>query len=394
MVVGHLVRNKQREFEDGTKYDGNWEHGLFHGYGKLEWANGCVYEGDFYRGNRHGNGICTFPGGERYTGTWESGKMHGEGTLEIKGRVLTGIWENGLPDFAPPADGYKRFVFPDGKGVYDGYWRGCKRHGQGSFAFTNGDVYKGEWFQGEMMGEGTYKHASGEVYKGQFNNGQMHGRGTYVWPDTQQRYVGRWKNGKRHGHGRHYFCSCAPDESSREYYDGEWLEGAMHGHGRYVDADGGEHEGVWVDGVCPEVDFTHIPESGNFRYRFSCPEAKGGTYEGDWVNRVPHGQGRMVYSDGSVYVGGWKDFKFHGHGKLAQKEGVVFEGEWLEGRMHGSGRVRATDSINAMKERVEREQQARDEGEAKCKGSPPGGKGDVIPKSHEGSDIHRSESAR
>ena len=259
----------------------------------------------------------------------------------------------------------------------------------------------------------------------------------------------------------------------------------MHGHGRYVDADGGEHEGVWVDGVCPEVDFTHIPESGNFRYRFSvrerqtlepvpctvhiidrdlscqarieapqprrpvskkyfraserethatgrllcgpeyvspsfnertafaifscsflfctyllhvlfvwCPEAKGGTYEGDWVNRVSHGQGRMVYSDGSVYVGGWKDFKFHGHGKLAQKEGVVFEGEWLEGRMHGSGRVRATDSINAMKERVEREQQARDEGAAKCKGSPPGGKGDVIPKSHEGSDIHRSESAR
>ena len=38
MVVGHLVRNKQREFEDGTKYDGNWEHGLFHGYGKLEWG--------------------------------------------------------------------------------------------------------------------------------------------------------------------------------------------------------------------------------------------------------------------------------------------------------------------------------------------------------------------
>lgn len=49
-----------------------------------------------------------------------------------------------VPDFNPPADGYKRFVFPDGKGVYDGHWRGCKRHGQGSFAFANGDVYDGE----------------------------------------------------------------------------------------------------------------------------------------------------------------------------------------------------------------------------------------------------------
>lgn len=65
--------------------------------------------------------------------------------------------------------------------------------------------------------------------------------------------------------------------------------------------------------------------------------AQGGTYEGDWQNRAPHGQGRMVYSDGSVYIGGWKDFKFHGHGKLVQEGGVVFEGEFREGCMHGSG---------------------------------------------------------
>lgn len=49
-----------------------------------------------------------------------------------------------MPDFGPPADGYKRFVFPDGKGVYDGHWRAGKRHGRGSFTFTNGDVYEGE----------------------------------------------------------------------------------------------------------------------------------------------------------------------------------------------------------------------------------------------------------
>lgn len=56
------------------------------------------------------------------------------------------IFENlgRVPDFNPPADGYKRFVFPDGKGVYDGHWQGYKRHGQGSFSFANGDVYDGE----------------------------------------------------------------------------------------------------------------------------------------------------------------------------------------------------------------------------------------------------------
>lgn len=81
----------------------------------------------------------------------------------------------------------------------------------------------------------------------------------------------------------------------------------------------------------------------------SLPTSKGGTYEGDWVNRVPHGHGRMVYSDGSVYVGGWQDFKFHGHGKLVQKGGVVFEGEWRAGRLHGSGRVEATGYNNDAK---------------------------------------------
>lgn len=69
--------------------------------------------------------------------------------------------------------------------------------------------------------------------------------------------------------------------------------------------------------------------------------AQGGTYEGDWEHRAPHGQGRMVYSDGSVYVGGWKDFKFHGRGKLVQEGGVVFEGEWREGCLHGPGSVEA-----------------------------------------------------
>lgn len=43
----------------------------------------------------------------------------------------------------------------------------------------------------------------------------------------------------------------------------------MHGVGRYVDAGGGYHDGRWVKGACPEVDFAHLPESGNFRYCFS-----------------------------------------------------------------------------------------------------------------------------
>lgn len=97
----------------------------------------------------------------------------------------------------------------------------------------------------------------------------MHGEGTYVWRNLGQCYVGQWNEGIRHGKGRHHFSSTLPGESCGEFYDGPWKEGVMHGTGRYVDAGGGEHGGVWVDGVCPEVDFRHLPESGNFRYCFS-----------------------------------------------------------------------------------------------------------------------------
>ena len=39
MVVDKLPRkNEHQPFLDGTKYDGGWERGLFHGYGKLEWG--------------------------------------------------------------------------------------------------------------------------------------------------------------------------------------------------------------------------------------------------------------------------------------------------------------------------------------------------------------------
>jgi len=259
--------------------------------------------------------------------------MHGEGTLHIAGKTLQGSWSNGVPDFAPPRDGYKRFVFPDGKGIYEGYWKDRKRHGQGTFIFENNDKYEGEWFMGEMNGVGKYHHSNGDTYEGEFRNGRMHGRGTYAWGSIRQCYVGEWQEGVRHGAGTHYFASDAPGAQS-EYYEGGWREGVMWGEGKYVDADGSVHLGTWEKGVCPEIDFNAIPDSGQFRYQF-----QGGTYEGQWANRMPHGKGRMVYADGTVYEGEWKEFQFHGQGRLVHSNGVMYEGEWQHGRQHGQGRA-------------------------------------------------------
>lgn len=37
-MTGKLLRKKQRDFEDGTTYDGGWEKGVFHGQGTLTWG--------------------------------------------------------------------------------------------------------------------------------------------------------------------------------------------------------------------------------------------------------------------------------------------------------------------------------------------------------------------
>lgn len=38
MVAGKLLRKKQCDFEDGARYDGGWERGVFHGEGTLTWG--------------------------------------------------------------------------------------------------------------------------------------------------------------------------------------------------------------------------------------------------------------------------------------------------------------------------------------------------------------------
>jgi len=44
-------------YEDGRKYKGRWEDGLYHGQGILYNRDGSVYLGHFYKGLKHGKGI-------------------------------------------------------------------------------------------------------------------------------------------------------------------------------------------------------------------------------------------------------------------------------------------------------------------------------------------------
>ena len=54
-------------------YEGEYEAGLSHGYGKMAYADGHIYEGEWQRDQRHGKGKFTSSAMVRYEGEWLEG---------------------------------------------------------------------------------------------------------------------------------------------------------------------------------------------------------------------------------------------------------------------------------------------------------------------------------
>ena len=63
----------------------------------------------------------------------------------------------------------------------------------------------------------------------------------------------------------------------------------------------------------------------------------GETYEGEWLDNMYEGQGKVRYTNGNTYAGGWKANLQDGQGKQVWISGSTYEGEWKEGYQHGHG---------------------------------------------------------
>ena len=64
---------------------------------------------------------------------------------------------------------------------------------------------------------------------------------------------------------------------------------------------------------------------------------QGGIFEGETVNGVAHGQGRVTWEDGTFYEGEFANGMMHGQGRLTFIDGSVYEGEFDSGQYHGWG---------------------------------------------------------
>lgn len=64
---------------------------------------------------------------------------------------------------------------------------------------------------------------------------------------------------------------------------------------------------------------------------------EGGSFDGQWLNGVPHGQGTFNFPNGGIYQGDWLNGQRHGWGMLVWTDGMMYEGWWENNQRHGEG---------------------------------------------------------
>ncbi|MCK6620090.1 MAG: hypothetical protein HUU32_03830 [Calditrichaceae bacterium] len=243
-------------FRDKT-YGGDW-----YGARSLE-MGGCI-SGDC----EEGQGIYLWADGSRYEGEWKKGNYHGIGTAyHSNNRVQNeGLWASGVFRGVPLSgdckNGSGKLKLPGGE-IYEGEFKNCEINGKGVMVYLNGDRYEGEFFAGLPSGNGAYFWAqTGEQYRGGFRNGVIHGKGVYTYRD-ESRYEGRFLNGKRQGTGFFFW-------PNGERYEGQWNNDQASGEGLYFYKDGDRYNGEIAAGL----------KSGRGVYRF----ADGSSLPARWEN--------------------------------------------------------------------------------------------------------------
>lgn len=113
-------------YANGVQFYGQFEDGVpVDGRGIMVFENGDRYDGEFQTGERNGCGTFTFTSGRRYMGQFESDQFHG-----------VGIWQ---------LETGERYV---------GQFRDNKCTGWGTFLFTDGSSPKsGTWENGNLVGD-------------------------------------------------------------------------------------------------------------------------------------------------------------------------------------------------------------------------------------------------
>eukprot|EP00929_Paragymnodinium_shiwhaense_P013631 TRINITY_DN121473_c0_g1_i1.p1 TRINITY_DN121473_c0_g1~~TRINITY_DN121473_c0_g1_i1.p1 ORF type:complete len:2646 (+),score=729.13 TRINITY_DN121473_c0_g1_i1:454-7938(+) len=330
----------------------------------VRFYDGAYQEHTTLRGTymRDGLGVQRWANGQLYSGTWKHHVYNGEGALYASARNV----ESQTP-------------------LYDGNWRLGKRHGEGSMHWEQETHDKGTSEKASMLFGIKPKGGIGKVYEGQFRDDLFHGRGRLQMeravaqqlPSRQPVKAGKkaipfptvdpslmqYFNGTFESHWDQV------DKYMREtdpLYEKNFPEPMLDLNLQNLDkdaikpyhADYKKYETyLGMDGQVQKAgppmydlaqafyrkrnaDMTHM-KHGQAKY------ADGSEYEGDFENKVPHGEGMLnqyeLGMDGkrrllTKYTGQWQNGLRHGSGTYEVMGGVKYEGAWVNGKRNGKGK--------------------------------------------------------
>lgn len=227
-----------------------------------------------------------------------------------------------------------------------------------TYTFQSGAVYEGTFKGTKRHGKGHWKHPEGEIYEGEYVENKQHGRGVYIFGATGKRYMGDWQQGKMHGQGVYFF---APKNVS--FYCGGYSGDLKHGTGFYLYDNGVMTVQTWALGeMTSETEATpadrvecarkvrdifvavrsvapkELGAQPDFLDTKTFQFPSGATYTGQFYGTKKHGQGYWVHPDGDSYEGQFEDNRHCGWGVyVTGRSGKKYVGQWNEGKMNGWG---------------------------------------------------------
>lgn len=383
------VVTEQPWFDSGVPaiYRGLWKNFKPHGNGVVEYQLGAVasYEGCFEDGKYEGEGRLLYHGGDSYVGNFVAGKRDGSGTYKwTDGRQYSGEWLNNQ------RQGNGVFTWPNGD-RYEGYFLAGQRSQEGTFIFgATGASYTGQWKDGQYNGCGKTIDASGEVYEGEFANGLRHGHGSAYDASGKLVFEGEWIDGvkqdgtqesdetglvEEHSIDNQESCTQAPDSiptATQKQLQAKELQATPQStqpastppvNQKIVETLQAQsmltphcHPLLATsESPAPLLRSWYQPRANSSEIEENCKAVVdqpvtdkldcSGFYTGIVKDGLPHGVGRLVYTDGKrIHEGFWKNGSKEGHGRcLFFPQQDFHEGEYKDNLRHGPGRYQWKD---------------------------------------------------
>ena len=205
--------------------------------------------------------------------------------------------------------------------------------------YKNGNVYVGETIERDGK---VIKHGNGKMkYKRRARDND----------DTYVEYVGNWKDDMKDGFGEMEFYNTELyEEDDYLRYSGNWVNDNINGLGKMIFVSGNVYNGSWKD--------QQMSGTGEMTYANTYPEeyedyedhtsTNYSKYNGEWINGVKNGNGKMLFTNGDVYNGQWDNDYISGLGRLTYSSNnpnnyAFYSGSWDNDSKNGAGSLVFTD---------------------------------------------------